>query len=127
MSQVDDIVSSHIGGAKKRLNLTQDIKTEDRLVAKLPKFKGFSYDKSKLKRSLKMDKSVKIEVIVSHPMLSKDGTKREVVIVCFFNKAAFKTAGVFALLEAALDCTTDNDDTRDWVKKIRIVKKRKES
>jgi hypothetical protein len=117
----EGVSSGHVG-SQKRLNL--DIGGSSfNSVSKFPKLGSLSYDKSKVKRNNRP--GFKLEVAVSFPILSKDRSKRHVFATCFFKKSSFKTVGVQAMLETALDVV---EDTKmfEWVRRIEIVHKRKE-
>jgi hypothetical protein len=117
--------SLEVKGAKKRLVMHEVIKPEEKKVSKIPKLKNFSYDKSKLKRSSRDNNSTKIEIVVSYPMPSKNGNERHVIVIFFFNKPAFKTSGIHALLETASENFEDDDIAHDWIETIRVVNRRK--
>jgi hypothetical protein len=59
-------------------------------------------------------------------MASKDRSERHVVVSCLFKKSSFKTAGIQAMLESAVEAVSEDTSTLEWVNNIRILHKRKE-
>lgn len=89
--------------AVKKLNMnvashSSPVPKSECATPKVSKIGGFSYDRTKAKIAVGTTRTFKIDIVVSSPMLSKDGSKKHVIVVCFFNKSSFKTAGIQAIL-----------------------------
>ena len=47
-------------------------------------------------------------------------SERHVVVSCLFKKSSFKTAGIQAMLESAVEAVSEDTSTLEWVNNIRL-------
>ena len=84
--------------------LTSD-SNHKKVTPKVTKFKGFSYKRVMVLRAVNAEKSFKIDIAMSYPMLFPDGLKQHVIVGCYFEKSSFKTADIQAMLASVMQAS----------------------
>ncbi len=74
---------------------------------------------------MSIQNNYRVDIVVSHALPSKDLTTKQVIVTLFFNKTSFKTQGLKVMLDSAMDTVTEDIETLEWIKDVRIIHKRK--